>query len=100
LKSRKADRLATAGDTMASTFAGPGGNHSLVVLNRSRDADDVRVKQLEPGRRYRVGAWNLAGDGKLRALPQVSVDGSGTVTVTVPPSALVGLSTRPLGTLP
>jgi hypothetical protein len=93
----KAAKVAVSADTLASTFAGPGGHHSLVVLNRGREANEVSVDRLEPGRQYRAVAWNEAGDGRLGRLPQVTADGSGIVPLTVPPSALVALSTRPLG---
>ena len=94
----KAAQLGVAADTLVSTFAGPAaaGHHSLVVLNRGRESNDVRVDRLVPGVQYRAVGWNHEGDGRAERLPQVTADGSGVVTVTVPPSALVALSTRPI----
>ena len=54
----KAAQLAVTADTLASTFTGPGGQHSLVVLNRGRETNDVRVDRLEPGLQYRAAGWN------------------------------------------
>jgi hypothetical protein len=96
----KAAQLAVAGDTLASTFAGPKDQHALVVLNRGREANDVSVDRLVPGGRYRAVGWNHDDDGALRSLAAVTADGSGVVAVTVPPSALVALSTRPFGIRP
>ena len=66
------------------------------MLNRG-DSQEVKLNGLMKRRRYVAVGWNMSGGGTLSRLPPVTADAAGTAPVTVPPLALVALSSRALG---
>jgi hypothetical protein len=91
-------QLGRAPDTLVSTFTGPAGELSAIVVNRSSGAKDVRIDRLLGSHSYFAAAWNHGGIGTVTKLPLVPAGPGGVTTVPgVPGSGMVALSTRPLG---
>jgi hypothetical protein len=82
------------GTLLASRFAGPNQQESVVVLNRGVRAQQVRVEGLKSQTTYVAVVWNQNGDPTLQPLPKVVADARGAATITVPQHGLVALSTR------
>jgi hypothetical protein len=87
-----------AGTIMASRFVGPRSAESIVVLNRGRRAQQVRVEGLTAGRRYFAADWNRDRHGHVdvHSPARVRSDTHGAATVTVPGHGIVALSSRRL----
>ena len=81
--------------TLVAAFAGPGGDQSVVALNRDDSRRAVRIEGLKPGASYFRTLWNKNGKGGLHDEGQIPADDSGGATVNVPATGLVALSTRP-----
>jgi hypothetical protein len=90
----RAAGLGQVGEVLVSAFAGPRGEHSVVTLNRGREAAQVRVEGLRAGARYSAVLWNRDRDGQLHPLAPVAADAQGGASVDVPSLGIVALSTR------
>jgi hypothetical protein len=83
-----------ASNAIASRFAAPdGSDESVLALNNSTRARQLKLEGLRENQDYFVVAWNRDGRGSLASLPPLRSDATGAATVAVPAHGVVGLST-------
>jgi hypothetical protein len=78
---------------VAAAFRGDG-ETTFLAANVSDCRRNLRVSGLPPSRALYFIGWNGDGKGGLAAHPRPRTSSSGQVTVTVPPRAMVALTTR------
>lgn len=84
-----------AANAIASRFVAPDGtDESVLTLNNSTRARQVKLEGLRENEDYFVVAWNRDGQGSLATLPPLRSDATGAATVQVPAHGVVALSTR------
>ena len=81
------DRAGESADkeVMASRFLGPNGDdQTVIVVNRSKDAQDVEVPSLRKRRTYHLADWNRDAKGGLLPLDAMTTGDGGKLTVRGP----------------
>jgi hypothetical protein len=92
-QSVKVDASGKGDSVLVAAMRSPKGEWTIYAVNRLDKAQSVSISAMIKGATFHRFDWNSDGTGKLTRGEDSASDGEGKTTISIPPQALVALTT-------